>query len=70
MHLICEAMKVFHLSHTYFLSLFSDRYKVFLDLFNLSTFLVPRDSIPPLTDRMKQTLKNGWSTHVEEEQQN
>ena len=34
----------------------SDRYKVFLDLFNLSTFLIPRDYIPPLTPNMKQRL--------------
>lgn len=34
----------------------SDRYKVFLDLFNLSTFLIPRDYIPPLTRRMKRRL--------------
>ncbi|KAK7080447.1 Tdo2p [Halocaridina rubra] len=36
--------------------LFSDRYKVFLDLFNLSTFLLPRDCIPPLTRQMKSRL--------------
>lgn len=40
--------------------IFSDRYKVFLDLFNLSTFLIPRESIPPLTVEMKQTLNMGW----------
>jgi len=34
----------------------SDRYKVFLDLFNLSTFLIPRDYIPPLTQEMKYRL--------------
>ena len=36
--------------------LFSDRYKVFLDLFNLSTFLIPRGYIPPLTKDMKTKL--------------
>lgn len=35
---------------------YSDRYKVFLDLFNLSAYLVPRDYIPPLTSSMKRTL--------------
>ena len=35
---------------------FSDRYKVFLDLFNLSAFLLPRVYIPPLTTSMKRTL--------------
>lgn len=34
----------------------SDRYRVFLDLFNLSTYLIPRDYIPPLNSRMKRTL--------------
>ena len=34
----------------------SDRYKVFLDLFNLSNYLLPRNYIPPLTPGMKRTL--------------
>ena len=38
------------------LLLCSDRYKVFVDLFNLSTYLVPRAYIPALTDRMKRRL--------------
>ena len=38
------------------LCVISDRYKVFLDLFNLSTFLIPREYIPPLTPNMKQRL--------------
>ena len=37
-------------------SVFSDRYKVFLDLFNLSTFLIPRDYIPHLNRSMKRRL--------------
>ena len=40
----------------YFTFIFSDRYKVFLDLFNLSTFLIPRDYCPPLTTVMKRRL--------------
>lgn len=40
----------------YLRSTISDRYKIFLDLFNLSTFLIPRDYIPPLTTTMKRTL--------------
>ena len=40
----------------YLRSTISDRYKVFLDLFNLSTFLIPRQYIPPLTRNMKRTL--------------
>lgn len=48
-------------NHCYFtFIIFSDRYKVFLDLFNLSTFLIPRESIPPLTVEMKKTLNMGW----------
>lgn len=35
---------------------FSDKYKVFLDLFNLSTWLIPRDYIPTLSPRMVKTL--------------
>ena len=39
---------------------FSDRYKVFVDLFNLSTFLIPRHLIPPLTKKMKTKLSIAW----------
>ena len=34
----------------------SDRYKVFLDLFNLSTYLIPREYIPPLSHQMRRSL--------------
>lgn len=40
----------------YLRSTLSDRYKVFVDLFNLSTFLIPRDCIPTLTASMKRKL--------------
>ncbi|UXI22030.1 hypothetical protein NH340_JMT07973 [Sarcoptes scabiei] len=40
----------------YLRSTLSDRYKVFVDLFNLSTFLIPRQLIPPLTYDMKKRL--------------
>ncbi|ODM97837.1 Tryptophan 2,3-dioxygenase [Orchesella cincta] len=40
----------------YLRSTLSDRYKVFLDLFNLSTFIVPRDCVPQLTNQMKYRL--------------
>ena len=36
--------------------IFSDRYKVFIDLFNLSSFLIPREFIPKLTTEMKLCL--------------
>ncbi|XP_046394532.1 tryptophan 2,3-dioxygenase [Ischnura elegans] len=42
--------------YQYLRSTLSDRYKVFLDLFNLSTFLIPRSHIPPLSKGMKSTL--------------
>ncbi|XP_018017684.1 tryptophan 2,3-dioxygenase [Hyalella azteca] len=42
--------------YQYLRSTLSDRYKVFIDLFNLSTFLLPRDSIPTLTRHMKHRL--------------
>ena len=35
----------------------SDRYKVFVDLFNLSNFLIPRNFIPPLSSSMKIRLR-------------
>ncbi|XP_071485919.1 tryptophan 2,3-dioxygenase-like [Diadema antillarum] len=40
----------------YLRSTVSDRYKVFLDLFNLSNYLLPCGYLPPLTLRMKRTL--------------
>lgn len=48
--------------YQYLRSTLSDRYKVFLDLFNLSTFLIPRDTIPPLTSEMRKKLNLGWGT--------
>ena len=36
--------------------LFSDRYKIFVDFFNLSSFVVPRCRIPPLSVEMKDLL--------------
>nr|CAH7743234.1 unnamed protein product [Callosobruchus chinensis] len=42
--------------YQYLRSTLSDRYKVFVDLFNLSTFLIPRSYIPPLTPTMKSHL--------------
>ncbi|XP_063366107.1 tryptophan 2,3-dioxygenase [Cydia amplana] len=46
--------------YQYLRSTLSDRYKVFLDLFNLSTFLLPRSLIPPLDDGMKRSLNLAW----------
>ena len=34
------------------------RYKVFIDLFNMSTFLIPRHLIPPLTPQVKSSGSN------------
>lgn len=50
--------------YQYLRSTLSDRYKVFIDLFNLSTFLIPRDLIPPLTADMKSRLANPSGTCV------
>ncbi|XP_070198020.1 tryptophan 2,3-dioxygenase-like [Littorina saxatilis] len=33
-----------------------DRYRVFIDLFNVSTYLVPSKFIPPLTPALKRNL--------------
>ncbi|KAJ7323088.1 tryptophan 2,3-dioxygenase [Desmophyllum pertusum] len=43
--------------YQYLRSTVSDRYKVFVDLFNLSNFLIPRDRIPPLSSSMKVRLR-------------
>lgn len=50
--------------YQYLRSTLSDRYKVFVDLFNLSTFLIPRDMIPPLTNKMKSHLCLTWGTQT------
>ncbi|CAH1370922.1 unnamed protein product [Tenebrio molitor] len=49
--------------YQYLRSTLSDRYKVFVDLFNLSTFLIPRSYIPPLTTSMRSHLCNWGSTN-------
>ncbi|CAL1688932.1 unnamed protein product [Lasius platythorax] len=56
--------------YQYLKSTLSDRYKVFLDLFNLSTFLVPRHMIPPLTKQMKIKLSIAWNGWNSEDNQN
>jgi len=43
--------------YQYLRSTLSERYKVFLDLFNMSTFLIPRNLIPPLTPQMSNVLR-------------
>ncbi|XP_023348799.1 tryptophan 2,3-dioxygenase, partial [Eurytemora carolleeae] len=40
--------------YQYLRSTLSERYKVFLDLFNLSTFLIPRQLIPQLTPEVNK----------------
>eukprot|EP00106_Octopus_bimaculoides_P002430 XP_014769872.1 PREDICTED: tryptophan 2,3-dioxygenase-like [Octopus bimaculoides] len=42
--------------YQYLRSTVSDRYKVFLDLFNLSSYLLPREYIPMLDNQMKRRL--------------
>uniref|UniRef100_A0A2H1V7M7 SFRICE_024725 n=1 Tax=Spodoptera frugiperda TaxID=7108 RepID=A0A2H1V7M7_SPOFR len=56
--------------YQYLRSTLSDRYKVFLDLFNLSTFLLPRSLIPPLDDNMKKSLTLTWGDNAKENGQN
>ena len=43
--------------YQYLRSTLSERYKVFIDLFNMSTFLVPRHLIPPLTPQVIFVMK-------------
>ncbi|XP_060810923.1 tryptophan 2,3-dioxygenase-like [Amyelois transitella] len=52
--------------YQYLRSTLSDSYRVFLDLFNLSTFLLPRSLIPPLDDGMKKSLNLTWGDNVRE----
>ncbi|KAL3265673.1 hypothetical protein HHI36_009876 [Cryptolaemus montrouzieri] len=49
--------------YQYLRSTLSDRYKVFVDLFNLSTFLIPRSYIPPLTDEIRSQLCLRWGVN-------
>ncbi|UJR14691.1 hypothetical protein I4U23_001684 [Adineta vaga] len=42
--------------YSYLRSTCSDRYKVFIDLFNLASFLIPREFIPKLTNEMRIRL--------------
>jgi len=42
--------------YSYLRSTCSDRYKIFIDLFNLASFLIPREFIPKLTNEMKLRL--------------
>lgn len=42
--------------YQYLRSTLSDRYKIFVDICNLSTFMIPRHLIPPLTVGMKKRL--------------
>ena len=53
---IISSYDIPHIETSVFFSLCSDRYKVFLDLFNLSTYLIPRDYFPRLTTRMRHRL--------------
>ncbi|XP_011868080.1 PREDICTED: tryptophan 2,3-dioxygenase [Vollenhovia emeryi] len=52
--------------YQYLKSTLSDRYIVFLDLFNLSNFMIPRRMIPPLTKQMK--MKLSIATYSDEDQ--
>ncbi|XP_063846378.1 LOW QUALITY PROTEIN: tryptophan 2,3-dioxygenase-like [Scylla paramamosain] len=52
--------------YQYLRSTLSDRYKVFIDLFNLSTFLLPRNSVPPLDRQMKTRLSTMEEPEMEE----
>lgn len=54
--------------YQYLKSTLSDRYKVFLDLFNLSTFLIPRHMIPPLTKQMKTKLSIAYDWNSDQDE--
>lgn len=40
-----------------YLSAAADKHKVFTDLFNLATFLIPRSKLPPLPEEIKKKLR-------------
>lgn len=44
----------------HYLKATAERHKVFSDLCNLSTFLIPRAALPPLPDSVKQRLAFAW----------
>jgi len=53
--------------YQYLRSTLSDKYKVFVDLFNVSTFLIPRHLVPALTPKMKKLLRTA-THHVDAKQ--
>jgi len=53
--------------YQYLRSTLSDRYKVFLDLFNLSSFILPRKFIPKLSKDMKTRLSIRQDTNKSED---
>ncbi|EGC31793.1 tryptophan 2,3-dioxygenase [Dictyostelium purpureum] len=39
-----------------------DRYKIFLDLFNISSYLIPKNTLPQLPSVVKEQMDFAWST--------
>ncbi|XP_075234512.1 tryptophan 2,3-dioxygenase vermilion isoform X2 [Lycorma delicatula] len=57
--------------YQYLRSTLSDRYKIFLDLFNLSTFLLPRNLIPPINNLIKNNLSHiNWEGTNNDDEEN
>ncbi len=52
-----------HSSGYEYLKRTAERYRIFTDLFNLSTYLIPRSQMPPLPDDLKRDLGFYWSAH-------
>ena len=46
---------------------FSDRYKAFLDFFNLSNYLVPREYLPPLLKPERTRLASVCMPSIDQE---
>lgn len=38
-----------------------DRYKIFLDLFNISSYLIPKNTLPQLPKVVKEQMDFAWS---------
>lgn len=47
------------MSESLLIYLFRDQYSIFLDLFNIPAFLLPRDYIPPLYSQLPGEWRKG-----------
>ena len=48
----------------------SDRYKIYVDLFNLASFIIPREFIPKLNNEIRSRLSTASVSGIFDEQRN